>query len=88
MHKSMELIGLNTKWHRYQNKITQEKLAEKTKFKPAYISLIECGRTNTTCSNIDIIAEALNVKPSDLFNENTANKAKHLPNRIDKYYTK
>lgn len=88
MHKSMELIGLNTKWHRYQNKITQEKLAEKTKFKPAYISLIECGRANTTCSNIDIIAEALNVKPSDLFNENTANKAKHLPNRIDKYYTK
>jgi len=88
MHKSMELIGLNTKWHRYQNKITQEKLAEKTKFKPAYISLIECGRANTTCSNIDIIAEALNVKPSDLFNENTANKAKNLPNRIDKYYTK
>lgn len=88
MHKSMELIGLNTKWYRYQNKITQEKLAEKTKFKPAYISLIECGRANTTCSNIDIIAEALNVKPSDLFNENTANKAKNLPNRIDKYYTK
>lgn len=88
MHKSMELIGLNTKWHRYQNKIIQEKLAEKTKFKPAYISLIECGRANTTCSNIDIIAEALNVKPSDLFNDNTANKAKHLPNRIDKYYTK
>ena len=88
MHKSMELIGLNTKWHRYQNKITQEKLAEKTKFKVAYISLLECGRANTTCSNIDIIAKALNVKQSDLFNEETANKAKNLPNRIDKYYTK
>lgn len=88
MYTSMQLIGLNTKWYRYQNNITQEKLAEKTKFKVAYISLIECGRANTTCSNIDIIAKALNIRQSDLFNEQTANKAKLLPNRIDKYYTK
>lgn len=88
MYTSMELIGLNTKWYRYQNNITQEKLAEKTKFKIAYISLIECGRANMTCSNIDIIAKALNIKQSDLFNEQTANKAKLLPNRIDKYYIK
>ena len=30
---SMELVGLNTKWYRYQNNLTQEQYANKTKFK-------------------------------------------------------
>ena len=37
---SMELVGLNTKWYRYQNNMTQEQFANKTKFKMAYISTI------------------------------------------------
>ena len=40
---SMELVGLNTKWYRYQNNLTQEQYANKTKFKMAYISVIETG---------------------------------------------
>ena len=28
----MELVGLNTKWYRYQNHMTQEQYANKTKF--------------------------------------------------------
>lgn len=33
-----KLIGLNTKWYRYQNNMTQENLSEITELKTAYIS--------------------------------------------------
>lgn len=82
---SMELVGLNTKWFRYQNKITQEQFANKTKFKMAYISTIENGDANLTCKNIDCIAKAFNIKPFLLFDEETAKKAKKLPKRVDMY---
>lgn len=29
---SMELVGLNTKWYKYQNNLTQEQYANTTKF--------------------------------------------------------
>lgn len=85
MMKSMELIGLNTKWHRYQQNITQEDFAYKTKFKMAYISTIETGVANLTCKNIDLIADCLNIKLEELFYEDTAIKAKELPKRVDMY---
>jgi transcriptional regulator with XRE-family HTH domain len=56
---SMELVGLNTKWYRYQNNLTQEQYANKTKFKMAYISVIETGNANLTCKNIDFIANLM-----------------------------
>lgn len=80
-----ELVGLNTKWYRYQNNITQEQFANRTKFKMAYISTIENGYANLTCKNIDFIANAFNIKSEMLFNEDTAIKAKELPNRVDMY---
>ncbi len=82
---AMELVGLNTKWYRYQNNITQEQFANITKFKMAYISTIENGNANLTCKNIDFIANAFNIKSELLFNEETAMKAKNLPNRVDMY---
>lgn len=82
---AMELVGLNTKWYRYQNNITQEQFANKTKFKMAYISTIENGDANLTCKNIDFIANAFNIKSEMLFNEDTAIRAKELPNRVDMY---
>ncbi len=82
---SMELIGLNTKWYRYQQGLTQEEYANKTKFKMAYISVIETGDANLTCKNIDFIANSFGIKPSELFNEKTANLARKLPPRIDMY---
>ena len=75
--KSMELVGLNTKYYRYQQRLTQEQYANKTKFKIAYISTIETGDANLTCKNIDSIAESLGIKPADLFNEETAKLAKN-----------
>ena len=83
--KSMELVGLNLKWYRYQNGITQEEFANRTKFKMAYISIIETGDVNLTCRNIDVIAKTFNIKPADLLNEETARKAKKLPPRVDTY---
>ena len=79
--KSMELVGLNTKYYRYQQRLTQEQYANKTKFKIAYISTIETGDENQTCKNIDSIG----IKPADLFNEETAKLAKKLPPRVDMY---
>ena len=64
---SMELIGLNTKWYRYKNNLTQEDYANKTKFKMAYISVIETGNANLTCKNIDFIAKSFNIKPELCF---------------------
>ena len=82
---SMELVGLNTKWYRYQQNITQEQYANKTKFKMTYISTIETGVAILTCKNIDFIAKSLGIKPYQLFNEETAELAKKLPKRVDMY---
>ena len=82
---SMELVGLNTKYYRYQRHLTQEEYANKTKFKMAYISTIETGDANLTCKNIDFIAESFGIKPAALFNEETAKLAKKLPPRVDMY---
>lgn len=85
---SMELVGLNTKWYRYQNNLTQEQYANKTKFKMAYISVIETGNANLTCKNIDFIAKSFKIKPELLFKEGTAKMAKKLPVRVDMYNRK
>ena len=85
---SMELVGLNTKWYKYQNNMTQEQYANKTKFKMAYISVIETGNANLTCKNIDFIANSFNIKPELLFKEKTAKLAQKLPVRVDMYKRK
>lgn len=82
---SMELVCLNTKWYRYKNNLTQEQYANRTKFKMAYISVIETVNANLTCKNIDSIAKSFNIKPILLFNEETAKMAKKLPVRVDMY---
>lgn len=84
----MELVGLNTKWYRYQNHMTQEQYANKTKFKMAYISVVETGNANLTCKNIDLIAKSFGISPELLFNEDTAKLAKKLPTRLDMYKEK
>ena len=71
---------------RKENKLTQEQYANKTKFKMAYISTIETGSANLTCKNIDFIAKTLNIKPKQLFEEETAKLANSLPSRVDTYY--
>ena len=80
-----KLVGLNTKWYRYQNGMTQEDLSDITNYKTAYISVIETGEANLTSNTIDSIATAFNIHPKYLLEEETAIKAKELPRRIDMY---
>jgi len=82
---SMQLVGLNTKWYRYQKGWTQETFADKIGFKIAYVSAIETGNTNLTCKNIDAIAKTLNIETELLFNSKTAKMATKLPARVDMY---
>lgn len=82
---SMQLVGLNTKWYRYQKNWTQEIFAEKSGFKMAYISTIETGNANLTCKNIDAIADTFKIDQELLFNRKTAKDAKNLPARVDMY---
>lgn len=81
--KIAEVIGLNMKWYRYQNKLTQEQYAQKTKLKIPYISSVENGNANLTCKNIEFIANSFQIKPEQLLNEETAKNAKKLPKRLD-----
>ena len=83
--KLMEIVGLNTKLYRYQKGYTQEKFSELTRFKMAYISIVENGEANLTLNNLEIIAKALEIKAELLFNEETAKKAKTLPKRVYMY---
>ena len=64
---SMHLVGLNIKYYRFQKNLTQEKFAEITGFKMAYLSTIETGDANLTCKNIDLIAKNLEIEPYKLF---------------------
>lgn len=82
---SMKLIGLNTKWYRYQKNYTQEKFSEKINFKMAYLSTIENGSANLTLKNVDLLAKNLGVAPKLLFEEETAKLATKLPKRVDMY---
>lgn len=82
---SAEIVGLNVKWYRYQNNLTQEQFADSTRFKVAYISALETGNANITCRNLDSIAEAFKIESKLLLDKSTALAAKDLPSRVDMY---
>lgn len=78
----MQIIGLNVKWYRYQNGLTQKEYSEITKIKIEYISNIEKGKVNLTCKNLDILAKSFHIIPELLFNEKTAQLATKLPTQL------
>lgn len=79
----LEIVGLNVKYYRYLKHWTQEDLSDNCDFKISYISLIERCEANMTLKNIEYIAKILDVSPDKLLVEETAFKAKKLPNRVD-----
>ena len=83
-----EIIGLNVKWYRYQNRMTQKEYANKIKFKIAYLSIVESGKVNLTCKNISLLAKSFHIPPELLLNEKTAKLAANLPMRMDQYNQK
>lgn len=77
-----QIFGKNIKYYRFEKKLTQEEFAERVNLNPSYVSELECGKYGPTFEKIEEIANALNVEPYILFQENE-NTHKNLPNRVD-----
>ena len=67
--KDLQKFGKCLKALRLDHHLTQLELAEILDMSPNFIGMIERGERNTTVENVFRIARALNVKPSNLFEE-------------------
>ena len=67
--KDLQKFGKRLKALRLDHSLTQLELAELLDMSPNFIGMIERGERNTTVENVFKIARALNVKPSNLFEE-------------------
>ena len=67
--KDLQKFGKRLKTLRLDHNLTQLELAEILDMSPNFIGMIERGERNTTVENVFRIARALNVKPSNLFEE-------------------
>ena len=67
--KDLQKFGKRLKALRLDHNLTQLELAEILDMSPNFIGMIERGERNTTVENVIKIARALNVKPSNLFEE-------------------
>ena len=67
--KDLQKFGKRLKALRLDHSLTQLELAEIIDMSPNFIGMIERGERNTTVENVFKIARALNVKPSNLFEE-------------------
>lgn len=67
--KDLQKFGKRLKALRLDHNLTQLELAEILDMSPNFIGMIERGERNTTVENVFKIAHALNVKPSNLFEE-------------------
>ena len=65
----IKVFGSNVRKYRTNMNISQEKLAEISGLHRTYISDIECFRRSISLSNIQKIAEALEVETYKLFME-------------------
>ena len=76
----------NLKYYRKQAGLTQEKLAEKIEMSTAYIGDMEARERFPSAETIDKIAEALNIRPSVLFDE--FGSPDNIKDSFKKIYTK
>ena len=67
--KDLQKFGKRLKALRLDHSLTQLELAEILEMSPNFIGMIERGERNTTVENVFKIARALNIKPSNLFEE-------------------
>lgn len=67
--KDLQKFGKRLKFIRRDNGLTQLELAEILDMSPNFIGMIERGERNTAVENVFKIARALNIKPSNLFEE-------------------
>ena len=67
--KNLQKFGKRLKALRLDHNLTRLELAEILDMSPNFIGMIERGERNTTVENVFKIARALNIKPSNLFEE-------------------
>ena len=67
--KDLQKFGKRLKALRLDHNLTQLELAEILDMSPNFIGMIERGERNTTVENVFKLARALNVTPSNLFEE-------------------
>lgn len=67
--KDLQKFGKRLKSLRIDRNLTQLELAEILDMSPNFIGMIERGERNTTVENVFKISRALNIKPSNLFEE-------------------
>lgn len=60
------ILGANVRALRNERELTQEQLADLCDLHRTYVGAIERGDRNVSLKNIVIIAQALNVEPSEL----------------------
>jgi len=59
-------FGENMKFHRHEQRLSQEELADKCSLHRTYISSVERGERNISLENIFLISRALNITPVEL----------------------
>lgn len=67
--RDLQKFGKRLKSLRIDRDLTQLELAEILDMSPNFIGMVERGERNTTVENVFKIARALNIKPSNLFEE-------------------
>ena len=61
------MLGKQIRFHRKQNRLTQEKLAEKAELAPSYVSDVERGCVNISVDAVQRIAKAMGINLRELF---------------------
>lgn len=77
-------LGLKIRELRKKQKISQEKFSEMIDMNPRQIVRIESGESFPTAENLEKIAEALNIKPQELFFTEEFESDKFLREEIKK----
>lgn len=67
--KLQEILGINVQRLRREKSLSQEQLALLAGRARCYLSSLEAGRRNATLDTLEVLAEALDVRASDLIRE-------------------
>lgn len=74
MNNLVKTIGERVRYFRLYRGFTQEELAEKANVHYTYIGGIERGERNISLETLNKITEALEISPTDLFEQNYLKK--------------
>ncbi len=66
MQDIKKIIGINLRYIRFQEGLSQEKFCDKYKFSTKYFSTLERGEANIKVDTLQLIAEVLKVSPVEL----------------------